>query len=48
MAVLTNNSSIFCSSLKLLHFDLLSGVVEQQLEQYLCVTFFVFRFACET
>ena len=38
--MLTNNSSIFSSSLKFLHFDLLSGDGGQQLEQYLCVTFF--------
>ena len=42
ITMLTNNSSIFCT--------LTSSVVmvEQQLEQYLCVTFFGFCFAGET
>ena len=42
ITVLTNNSSIFCSSLKFLHLTWQVVMVEQQLQQYLCVTFFTF------
>ena len=48
ITMLTDNSSLFSSSLKFLHFDLLSGDGGQQLEQYLCVTFFGFWFGDET
>ena len=45
--MLTDNSSTFCSLLKSVHFDLLSGDGGTA-TRTICVNFFVFRFAGET